>query len=133
MIVVYGCGQMGSQLAQELAAQGDAVTMIDPDRAALEALSKHFGGRLVQGAGTDEEVLRSAGIQEAECFIAVSSDLNSNIMAAQIAKHLFDVRRVIVRVESPELASMYRSMGLEVVSPTLEAAKHVGAMVARVS
>lgn len=133
MIVVYGCGQMGSQLVQELAGQGDEVTMVDPDRAALEALSKHFAGRLVQGHGTDEGVLRSAGIEQAECFIAVSSDLNSNIMAAQIAKRVFEVRRVIVRVESPELASMYRSLGLEVVSPTLEAAKHVGSMVARVS
>jgi len=133
MIVVYGCGQMGVQLLQELAARGDAVTMVDPDRMALEELSKHFEGRLVQGSGTDEGVLRTAGIEQAECFIAVSFDLNSNIMAAQIAKHLFGVRRVIARIEHPELTSMYRAMGIEVVSPTLQAAKHVGAMIERVS
>lgn len=133
MIVVYGCGQMGSQLVQALAARGDAVAMIDPDRVALEELSKNFAGRLVQGSGTDEGVLRSAGIERADCFIAVSSDLNSNAMAVQIAKHLFDVRRVIARIEHPELAAMYRSMGVEVVSPTLEAAKHVGSMIERVS
>ncbi len=132
MIVVYGCGQMGSQLVQELAARGDAVTMVDPDRAALEALSKHFQGRLVHGSGTDEGVLRTAGLEQAECFIAVSFDLNSNLMAAQIARRIFGVRRVIVRVEDLEVAAMYRSMGLEVVSPTLEAAKHVGSMVERV-
>lgn len=131
MIVVYGCGQMGSQLVQELAARGDVVTMVDADREALEELSKHFSGRLVQGSGTDEGVLRAAGIERAECFIAVSSDLNSNLMAAQIAQRLFGVQRVIARIEHPELAAMYRSLGVEAVSPTLEAAKHVGAMVAR--
>lgn len=125
MIIVFGCGQMGSQLAKDLEAQGETVTVIDPDRGPLEELAKHFTGRLVMGLGIDTEVLRRASIEQAKCFIAVSRDINTNIMAAQVAKLIFKVPRVVARVENEDLVKLYRGMGIEAVSPTAQAAKHI--------
>lgn len=132
MVVVFGIGQMGRQLAIDLAARGEVVTAIDPERAPLEDLSKTFNGRLVMGLGIDCEVLRRGDIEKADCFIAASRDINTNIMAALVAKRIFNVPRVIARIESPELVELYRSLGIDAVSPTAHAAKFIENLVERV-
>ena len=125
MIIVFGCGQMGSRLCKDLDEQGETVTVIDPERAPLEDLAKHFSGRLVMGLGIDTEVLKRANIEQADSFIAVSRDINTNIMASLVAKLIFKVPRVVTRIEDEELVKLYSSMGLEALSPTSQAAQHI--------
>jgi trk system potassium uptake protein TrkA len=131
MIVLFGCGQMGTQLAIDLEARGEQVIMIDPDRFKLEELSKSFKGQLVMGLGIDREVLKRGCIEKTKVFIAVSRDINTNIMAAQVAKNIFKVPRVIARIENAELVDLYISMGIEAVSPTAQAAKHIETLIER--
>jgi trk system potassium uptake protein TrkA len=64
------------------------------------------------------EVMKRAGIAEAEVFIAVTQGDNRNIMAAQMAKHIFNVPRVICRVYDPLRQEIFQTLGLETVSPT---------------
>ena len=70
------------------------------------------------GNGIDEESLRKAGIEDADAFIAVTQGDNRNVMAAQIAKHIFNVPRVICRIYDPLRQELYSTLGLEAISPT---------------
>ena len=70
------------------------------------------------GNGIEQEALKKAGIEEAEIFIAVTQGDNRNIMAAQIAKHIFNVPRVICRIYDPLRQEIYQTLGLETISPT---------------
>lgn len=115
--IILGCGRTGAELAQNLEAQGINVTIIDND---VEAFSKleNFKGNLKLGNGTDIDVLKSAGIESADLFACVAHEDNTNLMAAQIAKAIFGVKKVACRIYDSRLAAIYSDLGLDTVSIT---------------
>ena len=88
-------------------------------------LTRDFRGEQVVGNGTDVDVLRRAGIEKADGFVAVTEGDNRNIMASQIAKHVFKVPHVVTRIYDPERAETYEKLGVHTICPTIEGAKHI--------
>jgi trk system potassium uptake protein TrkA len=117
-ILIMGCGRVGAQLASLLDADGHQITVLDIDAHSFRRLPPSFGGTALVGDGTDEEMLKKAGIAEADAFVAVTQGDNRNVMGAQIAKNIFNVRRVICRIYDPLRKDVYEALGLEAVSPT---------------
>jgi trk system potassium uptake protein TrkA len=117
-VVIMGCGRTGSWLANLLDAAGHSVTVLDVETYSFRRLSPDFKGKAVVGNGIEQEALKKAGIEEAEIFIAVTQGDNRNIMAAQIAKQIFNVPRVICRIYDPLRQEIYQTLGLETISPT---------------
>lgn len=117
-VVIMGCGRVGAQLAALLDAEGHLVTTLDTDVYSFRRLPPDFNGTALLGNGIDEEALKRAGIEEADAFVAVTQGDNRNVMAAQIAKHIFNVPRVICRIYDPLRQELYSSLGLEAFSPT---------------
>jgi len=118
-IVILGCGRVGSTLASMLSQQGHDVTVIDQDGDAFRRLDEAtFQGQTVVGDGTDVDVLRRAGLDSADAFVAVTNGDNRNIMAAQIAKHIFQTTSVVCRIYDQKREEIYRKLGLVSVSPT---------------
>jgi trk system potassium uptake protein TrkA len=118
-IVILGCGRVGAHLAKTLVAEGHQVAVIDKNSAAFAYLGPDFPGNLVVGTGIDEDVLRRAGIEQAEAFVAVTNGDNTNVMAAQVAREIFGVPQVICRIYDPLREQIYRTLGLETICPTL--------------
>ena len=112
-VVIMGCGQVGSQLAWLLSAEGHEVTILDVEPHNFERLPPDFKGIVMLGDGTREDLLRRAGIEEADAFMAVSQEDSHNIMAAQIAKHTFKVPKVICCIYDPLREELYQTLGLE--------------------
>jgi trk system potassium uptake protein TrkA len=117
--IIVGCGRVGARIAQQLDAEGHTVTVIDERVAAFDRLGRDFKGEMIVGTGIDESVLRRAGIESADCFVAVTNGDNRNLMAAQIAQRIFNVKRVITRVYDPIREAVYRDLGLETFCPTV--------------
>jgi trk system potassium uptake protein TrkA len=125
-VVIVGCGRVGGFLAGLLDEEGHRVTVIDiapenparAERAWFEHLPAGFRGETILGDGTDQEVLRQAGIERADAVLALTEGDNRNLMAAQIAKRIFGVKRVIAKVNDPVRARMYRAMGIDTFSRT---------------
>ena len=117
-VVIMGCGRVGARLASLLEQDGHNVTIIDVDSYSFRRLAPNFQGTALIGNGIDEDVLRSAGIEEAGAFVALTQGDNRNVMASQIAKHIFNVPRVVCRIYDPLRRDMYEELGLETVSPT---------------
>lgn len=117
-VLIMGCGRVGAQLASLLDAEGHKVTILDIDAHSFRRLPPTFGGTALVGDGTSEESLREAGIEEAEAFVAVTQGDNRNVMAAQIARQIFDVPKVVCRIYDPLRKDIYESLGLEAISPT---------------
>ena len=122
-IVILGCGRVGATLASMLWREGHDVTIIDVNSEAFTRLSPQFKGHTFVGDGIDEDVLRRAGLEDADAFAAVTNGDNRNIMAAQIAKYIFDVKKVLCRIYDPIRQETYNALGLESVSPTIIGAK----------
>jgi trk system potassium uptake protein TrkA len=117
-VVIMGCGRVGARVAGLLDHSGNAITVIDTDSRAFRRLPAGFGGDTVIGTGIDEDVLRKAGIEDADAFIAVTNGDNRNIMAAQVARLIFEVPMVVCRIYDPVREDTYRRLGLTTVCPT---------------
>ena len=117
-IVIMGCGRVGAQIASLLEQDGHEITVLDIDAYSFRRLPHDFSGTALLGNGMDEDVLRRAGIEEADVFVAMTQGDNRNVMAAQIAKHIFNVPRVISRIYDPLRQEMYDTLGIEAFSPT---------------
>jgi trk system potassium uptake protein TrkA len=117
-VLIMGCGRVGARLAAMLDAEGHDVTVMDVNAQSFARLDPEFRGTAVLGDGTEEESLRKAGVEETDAFIATTEGDNYNIMAAQLAKRLFNVPRVVCRVYDPPRGELFQTLGLEVISPT---------------
>ncbi len=122
-VLIMGCGRVGSWLARLLDADGHEVTVLDTDaysfrRLSFPGLLNDFKGTALVGNGIDEEALKRAGIEHADVFFALTQGDNRNIMASQIAKHIFRVPRVICRIYDPLRQELYSSLGIDAISPT---------------
>jgi trk system potassium uptake protein TrkA len=124
-IIIMGCGRRGAQLAYMLQQEGHEVTVLDSSEEAFDDegfLPEDFSGTKMIGNGMDRDDLRRAGAEHADAFISATRGDNRNVMAAQIAKHIFGIPRVVTLVHDPIRAEIYQSLGLRAVSPTRAAA-----------
>jgi trk system potassium uptake protein TrkA len=116
--IVVGCGRVGSTVAKSLAEEGWDVTAVDESETALGRLGERWRGGFVTGHGMDVDVLREAGIERADAVVVATDGDNTNIVIAQIAQRMFEVKIVAVRILDPARADFYESQGLDVVCPT---------------
>jgi trk system potassium uptake protein TrkA len=117
-VVILGCGRLGAKVADVLDRAGHDVTVIANDSEAFLRLPSTFRGRTRVGDGTDVDVLRANGVEGADAFIALSDGDNTNAMAAQIAKRVLGVPRVISQIKDPIREDTYRALGLQTICPT---------------
>lgn len=117
-VLIVGCGRVGATLAGILDAEGETVTVVDRDRTAFEHLPATYKGATFLGNGVDLDVLRQVGVDTADAVLTLTDGDNRNLMAAQIAKEIFGVRRVLAKVNDPIRAEIYRSKGITTFSRT---------------
>ena len=113
-----GCGRVGSNVATALERDGHAITVLDTDQNQFRRLPHNFKGASIVGSGLDSTVLKDAGIEHADVFIAVTQGDNRNLMASQIAKTIFNVPKVVCRVYDPIRGELYKTRGLITISST---------------
>src|SRR5689334_15321700 len=116
--LVIGCGRVGSSIALQLSQEGWDVSVIDENEEALVRLGDRWPGRFIVGHGMDTEVLREAGIEDAEAVVVATDGDNSNIVIGQVAQRQFGIGCVVVRVLDPARADFYAARGLRTVCPT---------------
>ena len=113
--IVVGCGRIGAFLALRLEEEGHDVVVVDNNSQSFLRV-EGFKGKAVLGDGADIDVLKAAGIKKADMFASVTNRDNINLMSAQIARAIFDVKRVTCLVYCPRRASIYRDLGLDTVN-----------------
>ncbi|MCX7710945.1 MAG: NAD-binding protein [Clostridia bacterium] len=124
-IIIIGCGRVGSRIAIQLSKEGHEVSVIDRNPLAFDKLQGDFDGSMIIGTGIDEDILMNAGIIGADSVISVTKGDNTNIMVGQIAKFLFQVPHVIVRIVDPKSKKFYEEeVGLTCYCPTETSSLH---------
>ena len=118
-VIIVGCGRVGARVAAELDQRGEHVTVIDISPRAFTRLPQSFGGESVRGNGTDEDVMRSAGAEQADVLMTLTEGDNRNALAAQLGKHTFGIPRVIAKINDPLRGEAYRALGLETICRTI--------------
>jgi trk system potassium uptake protein TrkA len=116
--VVIGCGRVGSAVAVQLSVEGWDVIAVDENEEALARLGSDWRGGFVVGHGMDTDVLRRAGIEDADAAVISTDGDNTNIVVAQVVQKRFGVDCVVLRVLDPARADFYAKRGLRTVCPT---------------
>src|SRR4051795_7248077 len=119
--IVIGCGRVGSSIARQLDQEGWEVVAVDEKEEALGRLGQDWAGGFVVGHGMDTDLLREAGIEEAEAVVVATNGDNTNIVIGQVAQKRFGITCVVVRVLDPARAEFYAQRGLRTVCPTQHA------------
>jgi trk system potassium uptake protein TrkA len=123
-IVILGCGRVAAALTQLLISEGHQLTVIDQNSDAFNRLGQDISEvTTILGDGTDEDVLRRAGIEQADAFVALTNGDNRNILASQVARDTFGVPKVMCRIYDPIRQETYNEMGLESICPTVVGAQ----------
>ncbi len=117
-IVIVGCGRVGASAAEAYDKSGHTVVILDTLTSAFDRLPSSFRGQAIRGDGTDEDVLRRAGADGADVFIALTEGDNRNIMAAQLANEALGIERVVAKVNDPVRANAYSELGIATLCRT---------------
>ncbi|MHB8470169.1 MAG: potassium channel family protein [Gaiellaceae bacterium] len=116
--LIIGCGRVGSTIALQLQREGWEVVVVDENEDALSRLGDHWPGVFLVGHGMDTDLLREAGIEEADAVVVSTDGDNTNIIIGQVAQKRFDVNCVVVRVLDPARADFFSERGMRAVCPT---------------
>lgn len=117
-IIVAGCGRLGGGLAASFSLKKKDVIVIDEREEAFRKLASSYGGLTMCADVNNLGKLEEAGIRKADVFIAVTDKDNVNIMAAQMARKIYGVRHVLVRVYDEEKIKLLKETGIEAFCPT---------------
>ena len=116
--LIIGCGRVGSSIAIQLEGEGWDVVVVDENEDALSRLGDHWPGTFLVGHGMDADLLREAGIEDADAVVVATDGDNTNIVIGEVAQKRFDVKCVVVRVLDPARADFYAARGMRTVCPT---------------
>ena len=100
-IIIVGCGQVGSALAEQLNERGNNITVVDTDEKSLRAITDRLDIMGVIGNGATYTTLKDAGISRADLLIAVTPSDELNLLCCITAKKASNCR-AIARVRSHE-------------------------------
>ena len=99
-ILILGAGQVGSSVASNLAGEANDITVVDSNPEALRHLQEHIDLRTVAGFASHPDVLERAGAEDADLLLAVTNSDETNMIACQVAAHLFETQTRIARVRA---------------------------------
>ncbi|MEA3488408.1 MAG: NAD-binding protein [Euryarchaeota archaeon] len=112
--IIVGGGRAGKELAAQLSES--VIIELEPQKRV--ELSKLKGVQVIIGDGSDEELLKQAGLEDATALILLTGSDEANYRAAAIARE-HGVPRIMVRVEDPEAIARFDELGVEhVMQPT---------------
>lgn len=128
-IIVLGAGKVGTALAQKLTEERHNVTVIDKNQERLDNITEFYDVMGINGNGTSIEVLREAGVENADLFISVTGADEINLLSCMFARKAGKCR-VIARVRNPaynqEIEFIQNQLGISaIINPDLATAREI--------
>jgi NhaP-type Na+/H+ or K+/H+ antiporter len=115
--LIIGGGRVGRALAERLENRGEFVVVVENDEDEL-AEARSAGFTVHEGDGTEGDVLRGAGIDDAKIVVAATRDDDTNLLVCQLARTKFDVENVYARVNQPGNVAAYDTLGVTAIDST---------------
>ncbi|EMA09412.1 sodium/proton antiporter, CPA1 family [Haloarcula vallismortis] len=120
-VIIVGGGQVGRALAARLEDRGENVVIIEQEEEIVER-ARNEGYAVEIGDGTDTDILRSAGAENAKTVVAATGDDDANLLVSQLASSKFGVDRVIARANNPDNVEAFEDLGVRTISSAMATA-----------
>ncbi len=112
-IIIIGGGKIGYYLAKTLLAYKHEVIIIEPQKELCEKVANLLGIRVCNGDGTTIEKLEEVEADKADVMIAVTGRDEDNLIACQLGKNNFNIKRTIARVNNPKNIDVFEKLGVD--------------------
>jgi len=112
-VIIAGAGKVGWNLARELIAKGQEVSLIESDHRRYRVVEEELEHAVQYGDATELWVLERAGIQRADLVIAVTGDDEDNMLICQVAKEKYGAQRIVARVNNPRNLQHFKLLGIQ--------------------
>lgn len=128
-IIIVGGGKVGYYLAKELVEANHEVLVIENNPAKCAEIAETLGETVVmRGDGCEAAIQERAGSARADLLLAVTGEDEDNLVACQVARHLFSVPRTVARINNPKNELIFRKLGIDsTVSATSAIMAHIEA------
>lgn len=111
--IIIGGGKVGYNLLKTLKERGYEVALVERDKSTCLKIAEDFNTEVIWGDGTNLQVLKDAGIEEADIVAAVTGSDEENLVICQIAKLSFGSKKTITRVNNPKNMIMFKKLGID--------------------
>lgn len=111
--IIIGGGKVGYNLLKTLKGRDYEVTLIERDKDTCTKIAEDFETDVIWGDGTNLDVLKDAGIEDAEIIAAVTGLDEENLVICQIAKVSFGAQKTIARINNPQNIDMFKKLGID--------------------
>ena len=111
--IVIGGGKVGYYLLKTLMEKNYDVVLIERNKNVCRSISEDIDADIICGDGTDIDVLRDAGIVDADVVAAVTGSDEENLVDCIIAKTTFGIQKTIARVNNPKNMEMFKALGVD--------------------
>ena len=111
-IVIVGGGKLGFHIAKTMLAKDYEVNLIEKNKEKCIHLADCLDAEVICGDGTEIEVLANSINEKVDYFIAATDSDQDNLVAAQLAKKKFQVKKVIVSANDPGNLEALRRLGI---------------------
>ena len=115
--LIVGCGRFGASLANKYSQQGKFVMIVDNKPEHFDRLNDNFSGYTFTGDATIVSVLEKAYIAKAKEIIIATGDDNTNILVTHIARKIFNVPDIFVRLDDPESENLIKGLDVKAIFP----------------
>ena len=115
-IIIIGCGQAGSRLAISLSNDKNNIVMIDNKAKSFEILGDRFNGSTICGDAMNTDILERAGIKNADRVYTLTGNDDVNIVIGQVAKKIYEIKSVVVQVNSFYKDYLFTRKGLHIIN-----------------
>ena len=112
-VIIAGGGKVGWNLARELIAKGQEVSLIESDHRRYRVVEEELEHAVQYGDATELWVLERGGIQRADLVIAVTGDDEDNMLICQVAREKYEVARIVARVNNPRNLQHFKLLGIQ--------------------
>jgi trk system potassium uptake protein TrkA len=113
-IIIAGAGKVGYYLSKTLLSYKHEVVVIEPQKELCEKLANQLNIPVCVGDSTTIDKLEEVGASRADIFIAVTGRDEDNLIACQLAKNNFGIRRTIARVNNPKNIQVFEKLGVDI-------------------
>ncbi len=114
-ILLIGGKSKAKSLAESLLAQGYHVTVINESYEDCTQLAEMENLTVYHGDGTKPYVLDEAGAAECSIAIALTSQDQDNLVACQLCKRNFGIKKTVSLVSDPAKTEFFHQMGVDSV------------------
>jgi trk system potassium uptake protein len=117
-VLIAGGGRIGRYIAKDLVEKGHEVTILERIASRCEQLVMETDVLVIEGDACDVRYLEQGHADRADVFVATTHEDDDNLVACQLAKIEFGVKRAISRVNTPKNVEIFETLGIEPVSST---------------